>query len=110
MGSTVTRVRNGRKRAVLRRRQKLCHAVGLERSIGVGLPPRMRHPMVLVDGRLIQADTLGATHLPHQLGHVDTDGAGVRGPDPEASVVRDHLGQDVQDRLSQSVSTEKKSC
>lgn len=55
-------------------------------------------------GRLVEADTGDSAHFPHQLSHVDALGAGVRGADSEARVVRDHLGQDVEDGLRKVVS------
>lgn len=48
--------------------------------------------------RLIQADTSG-THLAHEVCNVDAGGASVRGAEPDASVVCDHLGEDIQDGL-----------
>lgn len=48
---------------------------------------------------LVQADAWGGPHLAHQFCHIDARGAGIRGADPETPVVRDHLGEDIQDGL-----------
>lgn len=50
-------------------------------------------------GRLVQANTRDGTHFPHELGHINARRARVRGPDSEAAIVCDHLGQNVQDGL-----------
>jgi len=48
---------------------------------------------------LVQPNTRNSAHFAHQVGHVDAGGARVGGTNPQAGVISDHLGENIQDRL-----------